>query len=166
MTTKPTHNESNPNESPASSPKERPSLRLSGSTIVWIGVILAVIISIAGALTRAKLGPDKQNIFVRGLFDLVGEYVKEHHGEWPHSWEDLKTVPTEGKWYHPMDFEKAKETVDIDFDADPKVIAHQMPYQFEAIRAKKAVLDYRSDPRVSILIETIRRELEEKPATP
>lgn len=161
MTNDPTGSEQNP-----SNPAERPSLRLSGRTIVWTGVILAIIISIAGALTRAKLGPDKQNVFVRGLFDLVGEYVKQHHGEWPRSWEDLETVPTEGKWYHPIDFKKAQETVEIDFHADPSVIAHQMPNQFTAIRAKKPVLDYRSDPRVSILIETIRRELEEKPAKP
>lgn len=154
-----------PDTPPPSRPPaaERPSLRMSGRPIVWIGLILAIIISFAGAMTRATLGPDKQNVFVRGLFDLVGEYAKAHDGQWPRSWDDLKTVPTEGKWYHPLDFEKAQETVEIDFNADPKVISQQMPNQFDAIRAKKPVLDYRSDPRVSILIETIRRELEEQP---
>ncbi len=151
---------------PPPSPAERPSLRASGTQIVWIGVLLAVAISLVVAYTRAKLGPDKQNVFVRGLFDLVGEYAKLNHGEWPRSWDDLKTVPTEGKWYHPMDFEKASETVDIDFSADPNVIARQMPNQFTAIKAKKPVLDYRSDPRVSVLIETIRRELEAKKTEP
>ncbi len=151
---------------PSPSPAERPSLRISGRSIVWVGVILAVAISLVVAYTRSKLGPDKQNVFVRGLFDLVGEYAKLHDGKWPRSWDDLKTVPIEGKWYYPLDFEKAQETVDIDFAADPEVIARQMPNQFTAIKAKKPVLDYRSDPRVSILIETIRRELEEQKTKP
>ncbi len=147
------------NSRPEDHPAERPAMRLSGKTFVVVGVVLAVIISFAGAYTRFVLGPDKQNVFVRGLFEHVGEYVQVHHGQWPKSWDDLEALPVENKWYLPLDWEKARESVEIEFDADPEVISRQMPNEFTAIRAKKPVLDYRSDPRVSTLIEITRREL-------
>lgn len=126
--------------------------------VIIIGLTLCVIISFVAALGRIYLGPDQENFAVRALFELVAKYVKTHEGAWPGSWDDLEAMPTGDDWYEPMNFELAKELVEIDFDADVNEIAKQTPDQFDAIRAKQPVFDYRTDPRVSTLIEIVRQE--------
>jgi hypothetical protein len=133
-----------------------PGHRFSGKQIVIPGVILMVAISIAAFTARMIIGGDKQNAAVRDCFDLVVDYVNHSKGEWPRSWADLEKMPKQGKWYEENIFKVAKDIVEIDFQADPNVIARQKPEDFTAIRAKKPIYDYKTDPRISTLIETLR----------
>lgn len=139
------------------SSNERQAVRVPGNIFVVVVVVFAVLISVIAAYTRFQLGPDKENYVVRALFSIVENYVETHDGQWPESWEDLERLPETGEWYEPMNFELAREVASIDFNADVKELAQQSPEQFTAIKPRKPVLDYRSDPRVTSLLETIRR---------
>lgn len=137
--------------------EESQAPQISGRAFVLTLIIVSVTVSLIAAYSRFRLGPDKENYVVRSLFSVVEQYVESHDGAWPSSWDDLESLPETGAWYEPMNFEMAREIVDIDFEAKPEELAKQSPGQFEAIRPKRPVLDYRSDPRVTSLLETIRR---------
>ena len=151
----------NQTDSTGSQPATK-TLQVPGNVFVIVVVVLAVVISVVAAYTRFQLGPDKENYVVRSLFSIVEHYVESHDGQWPSSWEDLEQLPETGEWYEPMNFELAREVAEIDFDADVNELAQQSPSQFKAIRPKRPVLDYRSDPRVTSLLETIRRSNEKQ----
>ncbi len=136
-------------------PDERTNFRRK--VILTISLFMAVVVSVAISLYRWHNGVDAQNYAVRVMFSVTEDYVKLHHGAWPRSWEDLESVPIEGKWYEDsLDYNLVKKYVVIDFDASPEELAKQVPAEFHAIDAKNPVFDFSRDPRLVRLLQTLK----------
>ncbi|HEY0982309.1 hypothetical protein [Schlesneria sp.] len=79
-----------------------------------------------------------------GAFDLVTEYMREHEGEWPRSWDDLRELyEAKGARVSDWTFEKYQSRMFIDFTADPKELRtlslRPGPVKFNAIKARRAL---------------------------
>lgn len=126
---------------------------------VVISVLLLACVGIAiwGAQFRKNLGVDYQNFVVRAMFSVVDRYVEEHDGAWPANWEDLESMPPSGAWYEPLDYAKVREHVIVDFQANPAEVAYEPLSSFEAVRPVMPRYNFNIDPRVTKLLETLRK---------
>jgi L-rhamnose mutarotase len=90
--------------------------------------------------------------------DKLDEYVDEHKGAWPKSWQELEsTTPQEWAMFSwPQDSKEIQKYVEIDFNADLKRLIEQEPGEFDAVRPIGSYYPFQDHPRVEILLETIR----------
>ncbi len=80
-------------------------------------------------------------------------YVEQNHGAWPSAWEDVEPLfPDDRDW-------RIRESVHIDFDADPAELALQDLGSFSGITVDDPVFpSYEGD--LQALIELLRRHQE------
>lgn len=114
---------------------------------------------------------------------LVDEFVYENH-RWPKSWSELEEMQYAGDAYTqrngelnalrvggamtfqwPADSLVLQRRVNINFDADPNVIVHQNPMDFDAIKPNGPYYEYRDYGIVDSLQKTMRDVLEESEST-
>jgi hypothetical protein len=69
---------------------------------------------------------------------LVQQYAKEHAGQWPGSWDDLRQtcVRDWSNFSWPRDYERIRSRVMIDFAATPTEIVGANSERFEFIKPK------------------------------
>ena len=116
-------------------------------TVLVIGIVIVVVIGIYAVRTGLVAEENLQAFFHAHRATL--EYVQQNDGQWPKSWDDLRSTLPES------DFEWAAEHVAFDFDADPLKIAAQTPDTFTAIVPEKPC--YIVDDRVQLLIDVLKR---------
>jgi hypothetical protein len=100
--------------------------------------------------------------------ELVTEYVRQNHGAWPRSWQDLELLSLPIDRFNvfpwPKDSQKLQQYVTIDFSADPALLAKQSVDDFEAIQPIGPCFSYKHDSYVPNLLNTLRKQLHRKHA--
>lgn len=93
------------------------------------------------------------------VVDLVREYVIDHQGAWPRSWEDLERLPPRQRamFQWPADSEAVQRYVSVDFRADPKKLATESLEQFVAIQPRGPCYPYNHYPEIAELLDAIRK---------
>lgn len=98
---------------------------------------------------------------LRYVLAVVAQYVREHQGAWPGSWEEIEKVKPSSL---PSDiparqapWPEVRAEVKIDFRADPRKLLQAGPEQFDAITPRGRCGDYRAD--VERLLQAIRESL-------
>jgi hypothetical protein len=134
------------------------------SRYVLVVVLLTCVIAGAtyiGWAVRRALVVSHTAVFGRVATEWVTQYVDEHHGAWPPSWDALLdcTSPPIFPGHNPQEFlETLKSVVAIDFQAEPRQLAGQAVEQFTAIRSLDGYgVDDREYWDVSSLIQTLRK---------
>jgi hypothetical protein len=137
--------------------KARKSWMRLGVSLVAILAVLTVVY-LAWAARRALVASHTV-VFGRVAVHYVAQYVRENEGRWPRSWDDLESVHDP-----PIVFERSdpagmiatcRKRVEIDFGADPRILASQSVEQFEAIRSLDG-LDHREQWDLDVLLDTLR----------
>ncbi|MEK6237152.1 MAG: hypothetical protein N2C14_20785, partial [Planctomycetales bacterium] len=77
------------------------------------------------------------------------QYIEQHDGAWPRSWDDLRKVGPE------FDYEGLSRNVSVDFDADPRVLASQTPASFKAVQPKEPCFEH--DHHLLQLIDLLKK---------
>ena len=77
-----------------------------------------------------------------GAGDMVVAYMADHDDAWPRGWEDLRPYFAEHSRVGGWSFEQFRERVEIDWSADPKLLAESKPGRdgrptFHVIRARR-----------------------------
>lgn len=85
------------------------------------------------------------------VVDLVRQYVVDHKGEWPRSWQDLERLPG---WPEAKD---VRCYVSVDFGADPDKLVTESVEEFVAVQPLGPCYPYKHYPQVTNLLEAIRR---------
>jgi len=128
---------------------------LIGLLIVWgcVFVVWQVIQAPRDARTRLA--------HIRYVLTLVAQYVRDHQGAWPSSWEEIEAFE---KSNPPADIPPRKAPwpelrahVKVDFQADPRKLLQAGLDGFSAISPKGACGDYGGD--VERLLQAIRESL-------
>ena len=89
--------------------------------------------------------------------ELLDEYVGVHDGQWPRSWADLEQLPPrESMFQWPADSGEVQKYVTVDFAADPKQLAGQMPAEFDAVRPIGPYYPFKDRGQVTAFLKTIR----------
>jgi len=95
---------------------------------------------------------------IRHVLAVVAQYVRQHQGAWPRSWEEIEKTPVPpeaprrlGAW------PEVRHHVKVDFQVDPRKLLQAGPDQFQAISPRGRCGDYRED--VQQLLEAIREAL-------
>jgi hypothetical protein len=93
---------------------------------------------------------------------LVHDYIVDHEGAWPRSWEDLEGMASRevGMFEWPADKEEVWRYVSVDFTADPDVLATQSVREFTAIQPLGPCYSY--DPEIESLLKTLRKQRREE----
>jgi hypothetical protein len=98
--------------------------------------------------------------------DWVNQYVWIHDGEWPRSWDALRQCAADCGSNSERTIETVQSYVEIDFLADPRVVATQTAGEFRAIRPLDGYgVDHQEYWDVPFLIETLR-DLNDRAANP
>lgn len=89
---------------------------------------------------------------------LIDDYVRQHDGEWPHSWADLEEMPARqwAMFEWPKDSAKVQRYVTVDFAADPDVLAEPSAKEFDAVRPIGPHYPFKDSGFVEALLKTIR----------
>ncbi len=154
----PSENSTSPQVVVRSSPPHRAPLRIPGWLLLSVGVAMAVALSYFAVLQRLSLGADRYQHAARESIEWVRLYVRDHEGAWPTSWEELASQPREQPATQQVPSELLQTYAEIDFSADPAVIATQSPASFTAIRPKSMDrYDDRGDDQIPQLLATLRR---------
>ncbi|MCS7304755.1 MAG: hypothetical protein NZ602_06585 [Thermoguttaceae bacterium] len=114
------------------------------------------------ALWRWYQGPreaEARFVHMRHVLAVLTEYVRQHQGAWPRSWEEIEKTPVppdapprHGAW------PDVRAHVKVDFNVDPRKLLQNGPDQFYAVSPKgRCSGDYRED--VQRLLEAIREAL-------
>ncbi len=112
---------------------------------LMIGVVIAVVIGVCAI--RASLIAEKNYLAFCRAQEATLEYIQQNDGQWPTSWEDLRSIRPES------DFDWVAEHVTFNFDADPRKIVSQTPDTFTAIVPNEPC--YVVDDWVHLLIDTL-----------
>lgn len=93
------------------------------------------------------------------VVDLIREYVVDHKGAWPRSWQDLERLPPRQRamFQWPEDGEEVRRYVSVDFGADPDKLATEPVEQFVAVQPQGPCYPYKDYPEVAKLLDAIRR---------
>ena len=125
--------------------------------MIIAGILLAIpvfvykIVNVAGQAERTLHA-------TTCVFKTVDQYVKDHPGQWPKSWDALRTTSTTGFYAWPRDDAEIMARVDIDFNARLDDLTNLDVKTFKAIRPKgPCYLAY--DPLLCQLLETIRADV-------
>lgn len=91
------------------------------------GLLLAAACLVVSGID-ASLEAEKTLHAMNWTLQRIEQYVKDHPGRWPRSWDDI--TPTTGGFSWP----DLQRRVQIDFDAKPSELAGQRPEEFRAVR--------------------------------
>lgn len=95
------------------------------------------------------------------VIDLVREYVVDHQGAWPRSWQDLERLSPRDRamFQWPEDAEDVRRYVSVDFGAHPHQLATESVEQFVAIQPQGPcyVYNYTHYPEIAKLLDAIRQ---------
>ena len=115
--------------------------------VLGIGLIVAIVIGVFAVRTALVAEENLQAFFHANRATL--EYVQQNDGQWPKSWDDLREIRPES------DFDWVAEHLAFDFNADPHILATQIPDTFTAIKPDEPC--YVIDDRVQLLIDTLKK---------
>jgi hypothetical protein len=122
-------------------------------------VVVCVSLLLAGfAAYRGQQSLVRSHTLVMGRFatDMTRQYVDQHNGQWPRSWEDLDTIEPPIANGSPIN--SFRQRLHFDFDADPAQLARQKASEFTAIRPIGWLSpEYRDYWQVEALLETLRK---------
>ena len=122
------------------------------------GLIAVVLlgVGIVGYAAWLALTAEENLIALTTATHLVSQYIETNDGRWPKSWEDLETVSALRPELQSVS--RLRQFVDIDFDADPEVLAKQTPEEFRAIRQKENKRGYPTavQQRCEMVIHTLK----------
>ena len=115
-------------------------------------VLLVLVGAIASAISAARFALTAENHLL-AMHNAIGAchaYVEQNNGAWPKSWDDIDPLfPDERDW-------NVRDSVEIDFNADPAQLAKQDWESFTGIRPKQPVyLAY--EWRLNALIELLKK---------
>lgn len=111
---------------------------------------------LAGA-TRRACTVCRAAVSGRHATEWVTQYVFMHDGEWPRSWDALRRCAADSGCDPERMIETVQSYVEIDFRADPRVLATQTAGEFNAIRSFDGYgVDHQEYWGVPFLIETLR----------
>jgi len=92
--------------------------------------------------------------------ELTSQYVREHDGRWPRSWQELEQLDSPPGKFNlfpwPEKSTDLQEFVTIDFTADPDQLANQTIDDFEAIKPIGPYFPYKGYGEVRSLLESLR----------
>ena len=130
-----------------------------GTILKWLGCFVILVIIAAGVMiymaASAALRCEHALQSIMITCDLVSEYVKEHKGAWPRSWEDLENLPARERNYPwPEMSEWVQRYVEIDFDVDVEKINTESVEKFSAIRPLGPCFSY--EHRMEEVLRVIR----------
>lgn len=128
---------------------------------IAVGVLLIAVLAIGYCVYRGISDSlHAEHVLHAALITagLLDDYVAQHNGEWPHSWTDLEhSRPGQGGIFEwPKDSLEMQKYVEIDFRADPRVLAKQTADEFDAIRPIGPYYPFRDRWQIAHLMQTIR----------
>jgi hypothetical protein len=127
----------------------------------WTLTIVGAAITLAVGYTsyQAWWAVRASHTLVMGRFatGLVEDFVRQHNGRWPSSWEELEVLADQKSDRHSPVSDAMRHAVSIDFHAKPAILARQSPTEFTAIRPRAPCsAEYHEYWRIESLIRTIR----------
>lgn len=136
-----------------------------GKHHIWYGAVGLVAVTLVIGLAIAYIAVSTSLTAEHALhanllvLDLVREYVVDHQGAWPRSWEDLEQLPAreKGMFRWPLDAEEVRRYVSVDFAAEPDKLATQSVDQFDAIQPIGPCYLYKHYSNVPRLLDAIRQ---------
>jgi hypothetical protein len=126
-----------------------------------VAVLALLTVAYLAWASRRALVASHTVAFGRVAVRYVAQYVRENEGRWPRSWDDLESLQDPPVVFERSDpagmLETCRKRVEIDFGADPRVIASQSVRQFDSIRPLDGDgLDYRESWEIDALLDAIR----------
>jgi hypothetical protein len=125
---------------------------LLGFLVVW-GVLFGI-----WRLYQAPREAQARLAHMRHVLAVVAQYVRQHQGAWPRSWEEIEKTPVPpdapprlGTW------PDVRNHVKVDFQVNPRKLLLAGSDQFQAISPRGRCGDYRED--VQRLLEALRESL-------
>jgi hypothetical protein len=90
-------------------------------------------------------------------FEAVEDYVRQHDGAWPRSWNELErsSPQTSDAYSWAGGSNKIQEFVSVDFNANPDQLAKQAVAKFQAIKPVGPYYDNYTD-HIPYLLEALR----------
>ena len=136
--------------------------RLSGLRTIGLGVAILLVLVGSFALLQAIRKTNQAEYALHATVttvQVVEEYVKRTHGDWPTSWEELESVPclTNTMFRWPDDRATIQRYVFVDFGISSTDLATADLETFDAIRPIGSHYDSYK-PYVADLLKTIREE--------
>jgi hypothetical protein len=125
-------------------------------SIVWIFVTFGIvaIVSAIGFAIYAVWVTSHAEMHLHAMRQAVIAtqiYVQDNDGQWPNSWDDLKTHAPDD-----FDLDWAAETVEFDFNADPVALSKQTWKTYTGIRPAQPCYNA-YDNELTHLIETLAK---------
>ena len=131
-----------------------------------IAIVAIASVALIGWQTRRALVSSHSVVFGKVAVQYVTQFARENEGCWPRSWEELRSVrdpPQFDGWTSRQMVDACRDAVEIDFGADPGVLATQAASEFEAIRPKDGYeLDYREAWRIDLLLDELRKHVRQR----
>jgi hypothetical protein len=125
--------------------------------MIVMSLLLGLVIALYSEVSHAMDGEYTLHANM-AMIDVVEQYLKDHPGHWPNSWDELgkySSRPLLLAW--PKDAEKIKKVIRIDFSANIEDLAKQKSNSFTGI--KQLGPHYPADSEISSLLEAIRESL-------